>query len=153
MESEVYMAVAALDLSNPLDVDARVQAVNAFSQLPEASALAAANKRVANILTKQKHSDDLVVVQKSLLQESAEVALADAVESLTTTIEPLLEQRDYNAVLQKLAHLREPVDTFFDQVMVMADDPDIRNNRLALLFGLRQLFINVADVSQLAPTK
>lgn len=153
MESEVYMAVAALDLSNPLDVDARVQAVNAFSQLPEASALAAANKRVANILTKQKHSDDLVVVQKSLLQESAEVALADAVESLTTTIEPLLEQRDYNAVLQKLAHLREPVDTFFDQVMVMADDPDIRNNRLALLFGLRQLFINVADISQLAPTK
>lgn len=150
---EVYMAVAALHLSNPLDIDARVQAVNAFSQLPEASALAAANKRVANILTKQKYSDDAMAVQKQLLQESAEIALADSVENLTATIEPLLKQRDYNAVLQKLAHLRAPVDTFFDQVMVMADDPDIRNNRLALLFGLRQLFINVADISQLAPTK
>jgi len=153
MASEVFMAVAALQLSNPLDIDARVQAVNRFSQLPEASALAAANKRVANILNKQLGSKESGAVQKELLQETAEQALADAVENLTEAVAPLLDQRDYNAVLQKLAHLREPVDTFFDQVMVMADDPDIQNNRLALLFSLRQLFINVADISQLAPTK
>jgi len=153
MASEVFMAVAALQLSNPLDIDARVQAVNRFSQLPEASALAAANKRVANILNKQLGSKESGAVQKELLQETAEQALADAVENLTEAVAPLLDQRDYNAVLQKLAHLREPVDTFFDQVMVMADDPDIQNNRLALLFSLRQLFINVADISQLAPAK
>ena len=153
MASEVFMAVAALQLSNPLDIDARVQAVNTFSKLPEANSLAAANKRVANILTKQLGSNESVAVQKKLLQEPAEKALADAVENLTETVAPLLEQRDYNTVLQKLAHLREPVDTFFDQVMVMADDPDIKNNRLALLFSLRQLFINVADISQLAPAK
>merc|ERR1711965_2674 len=136
MASEVFMAVAALQLSNPLDIDARVQAVNTFSQLPEATALAAANKRVANILAKQLGSADPGAVRKDLLQEAAEQTLADAMENLNVTIAPLLDQRDYNTVLQKLAHLREPVDTFFDQVMVMADNPDIKNNRLALLFNL-----------------
>jgi glycyl-tRNA synthetase beta chain len=153
MAAEVFMAVAALQLSNPLDIDTRVQAVNTFSQLPEASALAAANKRVANILAKQLGSEDPGKVRKDLLQEAAEQTLADAMENLNDTIAPLLDQRDYNTVLQNLAYLREPVDTFFDQVMVMADDPDIKNNRLALLFNLRQLFINVADISQLAPAK
>ena len=87
------------------------------------------------------------------MQEPAEQALASAIESLSQEVEPLVQQRDYSGILQKLAQLREPVDGFFDQVMVMADDQAIRDNRLALLFSLRQLFINVADISQLAPSK
>jgi glycyl-tRNA synthetase beta chain len=153
MVAEVFMAVTALDLSNPLDINARVQAVNQFSQLPEAVALAAANKRVANILAKQLGDTLPAAVQSALLQEPAEQTLASAIELLSQEIEPLVQQRDYSGILQKLAQLREPVDGFFDQVMVMADDQAIRNNRLALLFSLRQLFINVADISQLAPSK
>jgi glycyl-tRNA synthetase beta chain len=130
-----------------------VQAVNQFSQLPEAVALAAANKRVANILAKQLGDTAPGAVQSALLQEPAEQALASAIELLSEEIEPLVQQRDYSGILQKLAQLREPVDEFFDQVMVMADDQSIRNNRLALLFSLRQLFINVADISQLIPSK
>jgi glycyl-tRNA synthetase beta chain len=153
MAAEIFMAVAALELSNPLDINARVQAVNQFSQLPEAVALAAANKRVANILAKQLGDTAPGAVQSALLQEPAEQALASAIELLSEEIEPLVQQRDYSGILQKLAQLREPVDGFFDQVMVMADDQAIRNNRLALLFSLRQLFINVADISQLIPSK
>ena len=153
MAAEVFMAVTALELSNPLDINARVQAVNQFSQLPEAVALAAANKRVANILAKQLGGTIPDTVQSTLLQEPAEQALASAIESLSQEVEPLVQQRDYSGILQKLAQLREPVDGFFDQVMVMADDQAIRDNRLALLFSLRQLFINVADISQLAPSK
>ncbi len=153
MAAEVFMAVTALDLSNPLDINARVQAVNQFSQLPEAVALAAANKRVANILAKQLGDSVPAAVQSELLQDPAEQALASVIASLTQDIEPLVQQRDYSGILQKLAQLREPVDGFFDQVMVMADDQAIRDNRLALLFSLRQLFINVADISQLAPSK
>ena len=147
------MAVTALELSNPLDINARVQAVNQFSQLPEAVALAAANKRVGNILAKQLGDTVPAAVQPALLQEPAEQALASAIRSLSQEVEPLVQQRDYSGILQKLAQLRKPVDGFFDKVMVMADDQAIRDNRLALLFSLRQLFINVADISQLAPTK
>jgi len=153
MAAEVFMAVTALELSNPLDINARVQAVNQFSQLPEAVALAAANKRVANILAKQLGDTVPAAVQPALLQEPAEQALASAIRSLSQEVEPLVQQRDYSGILQKLAQLRKPVDGFFDKVMVMADDQAIRDNRLALLFSLRQLFINVADISQLAPTK
>ena len=153
MAAEVFMAVTALELSNPLDINARVQAVNQFSQLPEAVALAAANKRVANILAKQLGDTVPAAVQPALLQEPAEQALASAIRSLSQEVEPLVQQRDYSGILQKLAQLRKPVDRFFDKVMVMADDQAIRDNRLALLFSLRQLFINVADISQLAPTK
>ena len=116
-------------------------------------ALAAANKRVANILAKQLGDTIPDTVQSTLLQEPAEQALASAIESLSQEVEPLVQQRDYSGILRKLAQLREPVDGFFDQVMVMADDQAIRDNRLALLFSLRQLFINVADISQLAPSK
>jgi glycyl-tRNA synthetase beta chain len=151
MNAEIYLAVAALSLSNPVDINARVQAVNQFSMLPEAIALASANKRVANILAKQAQVSS--TLNDQLLQEPAEQTLSAEISRLATEIAPLIEQRDYSGVLSRLALLRDPVDAFFDSVMVMADDPAVRNNRLALLVNLRQLFINVADISQLAPAK
>jgi len=151
--SAVFAAVSALGLSNPLDINARVQAVQHFSQLPEAVALAAANKRVSNILAKQLGDSIPAAIDTNLLQEDAEQHLATEIERLASTVAPLFGRRDYSGVLTQLAKLREPVDRFFDEVMVMAEDAQVRNNRLALLHSLRQLFINVADISQLVPAK
>ena len=146
---EVFVSVAALGLSTPLDIDARVRAVDHFSRLPEAIALAAANKRVFNILAKQSANSIPNVIDPALLMEAAEQHLAAQLARLEQLTAPLLAQRDYTNVLQTLALLREPVDLFFDQVMVMADDPALQANRLALLQRLRSLFLNVADISQL----
>ena len=147
----VFQAVSAKQLSQPLDIDQRVQAVNHFRQLPEAKALAAANKRVANILAKA----DVVpaAVNEGLLQEDAEKALFSAVAAQQTTVAPLFANRQYKEALTELASLREVVDTFFDDVMVMADDEALKNNRLALLQQLRGLFFEVADISALAASK
>jgi glycyl-tRNA synthetase beta chain len=153
IDSEVFASVAALELSNPLDIDARVKAVDQFTRLPEAVALAAANKRVFNILAKQAADTVPSTIDSSLLGDVAEQQLAKRISSLNSTIAPLLEQRDYAAVLKELASLRDPVDQFFDDVMVMVDDPAIRDNRLALLNSLRSLFLNVADISQLVVSK
>ena len=151
--TEVFQAVAARRLSNPLDIHQRVQAVHAFNQLVEAAALAAANKRVSNILSKQVDSTIPVEVDNTLLVDSAEKALALSLAELTTEVKPLLQDRDYTEVLKQLARLRQPVDQFFDDVMVMVDDDTLRNNRLALLQQLRNLFLEVADISLLAPSK
>ena len=153
MQTEVFLSVAALSLSNPLDIDARVAAVHKFSLLPEATALAAANKRVSNILAKQLPEGNSAPLDPSLLQDTAEIQLAGQLLALEEQITPLLSQRDYNAVLEKLAGLRETVDQFFEDVMVMADDMALRQNRLALLAKLQQLFMHVADISLLAPAK
>lgn len=153
ISSEVFSAVSSLGLSNPLDINARIQAVQQFSQLPEAVSLAAANKRVSNILAKQLGTSSPAAIDPKLLQENAEQLLAAEIDRLTQVVAPLFAQRDYTGVLSQLAKLREPVDRFFDDVMVMAEDIQVRNNRLALLHSLRQLFINVADISQLAPAK
>ena len=153
IDAEVFASVAALELSNPLDIDARVKAVNQFSNLPEAVALAAANKRVFNILAKQAADTIPAAIDSNLLVDAAEQQLAKSITKLSSTIAPLLEQRYYAGVLKNLALLREPVDKFFDDVMVMVDDPAIRDNRLALLHSLRSLFLNVADISQLVVTK
>ncbi len=150
---EVFLSVAALELTNPLDIDYRVKAVDQFSRLPEAVALAAANKRVFNILAKQAAETIPSAVDKSLLVDEAEQQLAANITQLNIEITPLLKQRDYAGVLKKLALLRASVDQFFDDVMVMVDDPAIRANRLALLHSLRNLFLNVADISQLVVTK
>ncbi|MCS5586945.1 MAG: glycine--tRNA ligase subunit beta [Porticoccaceae bacterium] len=152
-KSEVFASVASLGLSNPLDINARVQAVHRFTLLPEASALAAANKRVSNILAKQADADIPASVSPTLLQDAAEKLLAKQISALAETVAPLIDRRDYYAVLEQLAALREPVDQFFEEVMVMTDDPALRNNRLALLQRLQRLFMNVADISQLAPAK
>jgi glycyl-tRNA synthetase beta chain len=153
LPAEVFLSVAALKLGNPLDIDARVTAVHRFTLLPEASSLAAANKRVSNILTKQLAHSDVAPLNTALLQEEAEKQLSDSLNSLETLIAPLLANRDYNAVLEKLAELKQPVDQFFEDVMVMAEDMELCQNRLALLDKLHKLFINVADISLLVPAK
>ena len=149
---EVFMSVAAKQLSNPLDIHQRVQAVHAFGQLPEASALAAANKRVSNILSKQGGAI-AHTIDNALLEEGAEKALADALANLAEAVKPLLAERNYTDALKQLAQLQQPVDQFFDDVMVMAEDEALRNNRLALLQQLRNLFLEVADISLLVPAK
>jgi glycyl-tRNA synthetase beta chain len=151
--TEVFQAVAARQLSNPLDIHQRVQAVHAFNQLSEAAALAAANKRVSNILSKQADSTIPAEVDNTLLVDDAEKALALSLAELTGEVKPLQQDRDYTDVLKHLAKLRQPVDQFFDDVMVMVDDNALRNNRLALLQQLRNLFLEVADISLLAPGK
>ena len=147
--AEVYLAVHARRPTRPLDFDRRVKAVEAFRQLPEAQALAGANKRVSNILTKQGGDSIGETVDASLLRDSAEKALAAQVDQQADKVLPLFENGDYASALSSLANLREPVDNFFDEVMVMADDEAIRNNRLALLNRLRNLFLRVADISLL----
>ncbi|WP_041521960.1 glycine--tRNA ligase subunit beta [Gilvimarinus agarilyticus] len=150
--TEVYLAVAAKKLSHPVDINTRVLAVDAFAQLPEAQALAAANKRVSNILSKLESAPDSDV-KSELLAEPAEQQLAEAVADKAQRVAPLFAERRYADALAELATLRAAVDTFFDDVMVMADDEALRNNRLALLAQLRGLFLQVADISALAPAK
>ncbi|MEC8427487.1 MAG: DALR anticodon-binding domain-containing protein, partial [Pseudomonadota bacterium] len=149
---EVFMAVQAKNLTQPLDINNRVHAVNSFSQLPEAQALAAANKRVSNILGKLE-SVPSTQLNESLLQEDAEKTLAKSLQAVATEVKPLFAERDYSAALTKLATLRNDIDSFFDDVMVMADDEALRNNRIALLCVLRNLFLEVADISLLVPAK
>ncbi|MCX2830821.1 glycine--tRNA ligase subunit beta [Microbulbifer thermotolerans] len=150
--AEVFMSVAARKLSRPLDIDNRVHAVHAFSQLPEAEALAAANKRVSNILAKFEGSVPSEV-NEQLLQEDAEKALYAEVQTARTEVEPLYKAAMFAEGLAGLAGLRETVDNFFDHVMVMTDDEALRNNRLALLAQLQSLFLEVADISLLVPAK
>ncbi|SDL54168.1 glycyl-tRNA synthetase beta chain [Modicisalibacter muralis] len=145
---EVYLAVRSRPVTRPLDFARRVHAVHAFAQREEAAALAAANKRVANILAKQ---DDEVSthVSEELLLEGAEKALAEALAARQREVVPLVAEARYSEALDALAGLRTPVDTFFDEVMVMADDEAVRRNRLALLANLQGLFLEVADIAEL----
>jgi glycyl-tRNA synthetase beta chain len=147
---ECVMAVQARGVTAPLDVDRRVRAVSAFSALPEAATLAAANKRVANILQRQAEGSVPVSVDPALFQDAAESALAAALESAIDACAPLLARGDYSAALIRLAELRAPVDDFFGQVLVMSEDIALRNNRVALLARLRAAFLAVADISALA---
>ncbi|HQV41712.1 MAG TPA: DALR anticodon-binding domain-containing protein, partial [Moraxellaceae bacterium] len=140
--------VQALKPAQPFDFDRRVKAVALFAALPEAEALAAGNKRVANILAKETVAAD-AAVNPSLLSEAAEKALSEAVEKLTVELAPLFEQREYTTALNRLAALRPQVDDFFTNVMVMADDPAVKANRIALLARLRGLFLQIADISLL----
>jgi len=125
-----------------------VQAVTAFSKLEEAEALAAANKRVNNILAKQNYQGD-AKVDASLLAEDAEKVLAEQVAAKQAELAPLFAAADYQTALNSLASLRSAVDSFFDNVMVMADDEQVKNNRLALLASLSSLFLEVADIALL----
>jgi glycyl-tRNA synthetase beta chain len=145
---DVIQAVQACRPTVARDFDRRVKAVAAFRTLPAATALAAANKRVSNILAKEAASPG--EIQAELLQDGAEKDLAAAVKALSAQVAPLYAAGDYAAALTALASLREPVDRFFTDVMVMADDPAVRANRLRLLSWLRALFLRVADISQLS---
>ncbi|MGM0983174.1 MAG: glycine--tRNA ligase subunit beta [Pseudomonadota bacterium] len=148
IDTEVYLAVRARPVTEPLDFARRLRAVQGFSRREEAAALAAANKRVSNILAKQQHGGN-TQVEAGLLQEAAEKALYEALASRSQAVMPLFAEARYSEALDALAGLREPVDTFFDQVMVMAEDPAVRRNRLALLAGLQALFLEVADIALL----
>jgi glycyl-tRNA synthetase beta chain len=138
-----------VDASEPADFDRRVRAVTAFMGLDSASALAAANKRIANILKKSGADAIGAQVQETQLVEPEEKALAQRVGSMAAAVAPLLERQDYETALTTLASLRPDVDLFFDKVMVMDEDLDRRRNRLALLDGLRALFSSIADISKL----
>jgi len=150
--AEVFQAVNAKQLSQPLDINQRVLAVNEFSKLPQAQALAAANKRVSNILSKQNASTN-AIIHSDLLHEEAEKNLAKAVSLKAQVVAPLFASRDYAKALATLADLQQPVDAFFDNVMVMSEDPALQQNRLALLQQLRALFLEVADISYLVQAK
>ena len=144
---DVIQAVLARRPTRPSDFDARVRAVSHFRTLDSAEALAAANKRVANILAKAE--GDIGAIDVALCVEPAEQVLAQSVLSLAKEVQPLIAQGEYTAVLDKLAGLRQPVDNFFDNVMVNAEDAKLRQNRLAILNTLQGLFLQVADISLL----
>ena len=144
---DVIQSVLARRPTRPADFDARVRAVSHFLTLDSAEALAAANKRVSNILAKADAT--IGEINLTACVEPAEKALAEAVLALRTEVQPLIAQGDYTAVLDKLANLRAPVDSFFDNVMVNAEDPALRQNRLAILNTLQGLFLQVADISVL----
>lgn len=144
---DVIQAVLARRPTRPADFDARVRAVSHFRTLDSAEALAAANKRVANILAKAE--GDIGAIDVTLCVEPAEQVLAQSVLSLAKEVQPLIAQGEYTAVLDKLAGLRQPVDNFFDNVMVNAEDAKLRQNRLAILNTLQGLFLQVADISLL----
>ncbi|AMJ96707.1 glycine--tRNA ligase subunit beta [Alteromonas macleodii] len=148
---DVIQAVAARRPTKPADYLARVHAVDKFRALEEAEALAAANKRVANILAKQNvEVTDTVNIDESLLAEEAEKALYVELKAAQKEVDIDVPSQDYTRILTALATLRNVIDNFFDNVMVMADDEAVKNNRLALLSLLRQLFLTTADISILA---
>ncbi|HSN52224.1 MAG TPA: glycine--tRNA ligase subunit beta, partial [Woeseiaceae bacterium] len=149
LHTETFDAVMARQPASLVDFELRLQAVQTFLELDEAQSLASANKRIANIL-RQAEVTETGAVSDKRLEEDAERALYDALVAAEATVRPLLDERDYTRALQALAALREPVDRFFDDVMVMADDAAVRNNRLALLGALRALFLDVADISRLS---
>jgi glycyl-tRNA synthetase beta chain len=149
LATETFDAVLARNPASLVDFSRRLTAVQAFITLEPAASLAAANKRIANILKKAAGQGGDTVKEK-LLTDPAELALAKALESAREKVAPMLEAHEYADVLTALAELREPVDHFFDDVMVMADDTATRNNRLSLLGELRALFLDVADISKLS---
>ena len=145
--SEAFDAVSAVAPATLPDFKRRIDAVGEFLSVDEAESLSAANKRIANIL---KKADVTKPLDDKLLSEPAEIALREAMLKVAGDVEPELAAGEYTNALKGLAALREPVDRFFDDVMVMADDKATRNNRLALLADLRHLFSGVADISRLS---
>jgi glycyl-tRNA synthetase beta chain len=147
---DVFEAVLACRPVRPLDFDRRVRGVEHFRGLPEAETLAAAHKRIHNILKKVEGTLP-EKIDPARFTEDAERALYERLEALRETALPRFEAGEYTEGLTVLAGLREPVDTFFDQVLVMAEDAAVRDNRVALLNSLSALFLEVADMSRLQP--
>ena len=146
--TEMFDAVLATRPASPLDFDARLKALSTFLTMSEAASLTAANKRVANILRKAGENAP-TSVEISVLQAPAERQLFDAMRERREGVSAATARRDYAASLALLAQLRPTVDAFFDEVMVMDEDPKLRANRLALLAQMRELFAGVADLSRL----
>ena len=148
VDVSVYLSVRALQPGSALDFDQRVQAVQAFRKLPEAGALAAVNKRVSNLLSKADNLGN-AEVDPGLFADAKEFSLNSAIAKAENAVKPLLAERNYAEALARLATLREPVDAFFEAVMINAEDAGVRKNRYAMLARLRGLFINIADISVL----
>ena len=148
VEVASYLSVRAVAPASALDFDQRVQAVQAFRKLPEAAALAAANKRVSNLLSKFEAKLP-ETVEPRWFDSATEFSLYSALQQAEQAVQPLAEARQYREALERLAHLRAPVDAFFEAVLVNAEDASVRANRYALLARLRGLFLGVADISAL----
>lgn len=148
ISADVFLAVDAVRPASPLEFNARIKAVNNFASLPQAQALAAANKRVSNILQKSTVRAG-ASVDSTMLSDAAEHALADSLKAVQARVDPLLKKSDFTPALAAMAELQSVVDAFFDKVMVNVDDAVVRDNRLALLQELRALFLRVADISLL----
>ncbi|MBI6551143.1 MULTISPECIES: glycine--tRNA ligase subunit beta [Pseudomonas] len=148
VDVSVYLSVRALQPGSALDFDQRVQAVQAFRKLPEADALAAVNKRVSNLLSKADNLGN-ADVDPGLFADAKEFSLNSAIAKAENAVKPLIAERNYAEALARLATLREPVDAFFEAVMINAEDAGVRKNRYAMLARLRGLFINIADISVL----
>lgn len=148
IDVSVYLAVRAVQPGSALDFDQRVQAVQAFRALPEAEALAAANKRVSNLLDKYDQAIPATIAPR-YFDNATEFSLYSAIQQADHNVLPLAQARDYRGALERLAQMRGPVDAFFETVLVNAEDPNIRANRYALLAKLRGLFLGVADISVL----
>ena len=148
--SEEFQSVFALRPTRPLDFHRRILAVHAFALMPEAQSLAAANKRVANILSKQDSAAAQLALNESLMQESAEKALYTAILEKELEVASYIKQGDYQKGLTLLTELKPVIDGFFDEVLVMTKDEAVRDNRLALLAKLQSLFLNLADISYLS---
>jgi glycyl-tRNA synthetase beta chain len=148
IDQDLFLAVSAVSPDTVVDLDLRIHAMQAFRKLPEATSLAAANKRIRNIL--KKNEEPLPMrADANLFQEQAERELLARLDELTPKAQPLFDRGEYAEGLRILAALKQPVDDFFDQVMVMADDTDLRINRLALLAQVESQFLSVADLSLL----
>ena len=148
VSNDTFESVLAIKTSKPLDFHHRLTAVTEFRKLAEADSLAAANKRISNIL-KKSDFNNILEVKDNLLSEESEILLSETLKEYQKKVVPMINDRDYKSALTKLAGLRESVDSFFDNVLVMCDDDDIKNNRLALLNNLNSLFLQTADISKL----
>ncbi|MBN47437.1 MULTISPECIES: glycine--tRNA ligase subunit beta [unclassified Methylophaga] len=146
---DVFEAVLALQPTRPLDFMHRMRAVSAFREMEQAEALAAGNKRIDNILRKNAAYEADLQLNPDLLEETAEQQLAETLKRVSADVGPMMQNADYTGVLRRLADMRDSIDAFFDEVMVMAEDEAIRHNRLALLNQTRALFLGVADISRL----
>jgi len=142
-----FAAVLAVHPRSPVDFMRRLQAVERFRSLPESDALSAANKRIHNILRRTGEANKLPTLRGESLEAAAEQALFQRLSELKPQVEAALARRDYQEALLTLAGLRETVDRFFEEVLVMAEDAEVRLNRLALLATIQALFLNVADIS------
>ncbi|PWK46324.1 glycine--tRNA ligase subunit beta [Pleionea mediterranea] len=149
ISTQVIQSVTELNISQPLDQDRRIHAVAEFNTMDAADSLAAANKRVSNILAKSEVSLDDLSVDQSLLTEQAEKTLHQDLSNMADDVAQHVSNADYTKALQQLSSLKMVIDNFFDNVMVNAEDPSVKNNRLALLKQLRDMFVSIADIALL----
>lgn len=149
ISTNVIASVLSLNLSKPYDMHRRIIAVKNFRDLPEAESLSAANKRVSNILEKYSEKISATEIKENLFESDVEKELVARLREQEQLMTSLSKEADYQKILTELAHLKVPVDNFFDKVLVMADDKALRENRLLMLKKLRELFLHVADIALL----